>query len=265
MAWSAERGVHEYAICGGGPNACLVGADGAVYITQNGGTAGAWRAEVMRAPSIQKAWPDGTVEVVTTRVDGLDLVAPNDLTFGADGRLYFTDPGDYDPDNRGEGRLFALNPDGTGELVETVQSAYPNGIVAEEGGAIVWVDSYDRGVYRKRPNEASELICALPDGHIPDGLKIAEDGKFWVTGFTAGGIAVVAQNGALSDFLETGGVPLNCVFDNDSLLITDNGAWSGDSAEAQMGGSLRRALVGVRGMPLYRGAIEPDRSQLSAL
>ena len=43
VAWSAERGIHDYAVCGGGPNACMLGTDGAVYITQNGGTVGAWR------------------------------------------------------------------------------------------------------------------------------------------------------------------------------------------------------------------------------
>ncbi len=53
--------------CGGGPNACMLGSDGAVYITQNGGTVGAWRAEVMGRPSIQKAWPDGRVEEVAAR------------------------------------------------------------------------------------------------------------------------------------------------------------------------------------------------------
>ena len=40
VAWSPERGVHLYADCGGGPNACVLGSDGCVYITQNGGTVG---------------------------------------------------------------------------------------------------------------------------------------------------------------------------------------------------------------------------------
>ena len=95
IAWSPERGIHDYAICGGGPNACMLGSDGAVYITQNGGTVGAWKADVMSVPSIQKAWPDGRVEFAVKEVAGYKLQAPNDLTFGPDGRLFFTDPGDY--------------------------------------------------------------------------------------------------------------------------------------------------------------------------
>ena len=44
FAWDATRGIHLYADCGGGPNACMLGSDGAAYITQNGGTGGRWRS-----------------------------------------------------------------------------------------------------------------------------------------------------------------------------------------------------------------------------
>ena len=151
LAWSAERGIHDYVDCGGGPNACMLGSAGELYITQNGGTVGAWRAEVMRRPSIQKAWPDGRVEEVVAEVAGIPLQAPNDLTFGPDGRLYFTDPADYLPNDRKPGRIFVLEPDGSGTLLEEIPDAYPNGIVAEADGAIVWVESYERGVFRMRP------------------------------------------------------------------------------------------------------------------
>lgn len=255
VAWSAERGLHDYAVCGGGPNACTVGSDGAVYITQNGGTAGAWKADVMGVPSIQKAWPDGSVEEVAREVDGIALQAPNDLTFGPDGRLYFTDPADYQPNDRRPGRVFALNPDGSGELLEELPAAYPNGITAEADGSIVWVESYDRGVYRKRPGSASVLLTRLDEGHIPDGLKIAADGDLWVTAFMAGGVDILAPDGTHRDFLETGGVPLNCVFLDGSLIITDFGDITEVTAAAPMVGRLWRVPVGVQGQPLFRGAI----------
>ena len=255
VAWSAERGLHDYAVCGGGPNACTVGSDGAVYITQNGGTAGAWKADVMGVPSIQKAWPDGSVEEVAREVDGIALQAPNDLTFGPDGRLYFTDPADYQPNDRRPGRVFALNPDGSGDLLEELPAAYPNGITAEADGSIVWVESYDRGVYRKRPGSASVLLTRLDEGHIPDGLKIAADGDLWVTAFMAGGVDILAPDGTHRDFLETGGVPLNCVFLDGSLIITDFGDITEVTAAAPMVGRLWRVPVGVQGQPLFRGAI----------
>jgi gluconolactonase len=257
VAWSAARGIHDYALCGGGPNACTLGSDGALYITQNGGTAGAWKAEVMGVPSIQKAWPDGRVEEVAAEVGGIPLQAPNDLTFGPDGRLYFTDPADYQPDDRRPGRVYVLGPDGSGELLEELPAAYPNGITAEPDGAIVWVESYDRGIYRKRPGEASRLIARLDEGHVPDGLKIAANGDLWVTAFMGGGVDILAPDGTHKDFLETGGVPLNCIFLDGSLIITDFGEITAVTADAPMLGRLWRVDVGVEGMPLFRGAITP--------
>jgi gluconolactonase len=255
VAWSPELGLHNYAICGGGPNACVVGSDGAVYIAQNGGTAGDWKAEVMSIPSIQRCWPDGRCEIVASAVAGYVLQAPNDLTFGPDGRLYFTDPADYAPDDPGRGRVFALDADGVGELLEDRPGSFPNGIVAEPDGSIVWVDSYRGGVYRKRSGEASMQICRLPAGHIPDGLKIDVEGNLWITAYSGGGVDILRPDGNILDFLETGGCPLNCVFHDDALYITDLGDPGGVSADVFMGGRLLRVDVGVQGMPLFRGAI----------
>lgn len=257
VAWSADRGLHTYADCGGGPNACMLGSDGALYITQNGGTVGAWKAEVMGRPSIQKAWPDGRVEEVVAEVAGITLQAPNDLSFGPDGRLYFTDPADYLPDDRKPGRVFVLEPDGTGELLEEIPEAYPNGIVAEPDGAIVWVESYERGVFRKLPGRPSEQIARLPEGHIPDGLKIAANGDLWITTVLGGTVDVLSRDGAFLDSLETGGAPLNCTFHDGALIITDFGDITAITGEAPMDGRLWRVDVGVEGMPLFRGAIQP--------
>jgi gluconolactonase len=255
VAWSAERGTHLYAGCGGGPNACMLGSDGALYITQNGGTAGAWRAEAMVAPSIQKAWPDGRVEEIVTEVDGYTLQAPNDLTFGPDGRLYFTDPADYTPGERRRGRVFALNPDGTGSLLADLPAAYPNGITCEADGNLVFTESYERRVYRLAQGRDPVMIHQLPEGHIPDGLKIDEHDNLWISTMWSHGVDIVAPDGSALDFLETGGCPLNCVFDGDSLIITNFGDVADGPAVVPMDGWLERVAVGVRGMSLFRGAI----------
>ena len=68
--WEEGRGISVYGYCGGGTNACIVGSDGDVYVTQNGGTVGAWRAADMVTPSIQRIRPDGTVEHVCTLPEG---------------------------------------------------------------------------------------------------------------------------------------------------------------------------------------------------
>lgn len=76
----------------GAPNATALGADGELYVTQNGGIIGPWRADHQVEPSIQRISPTGEIEFSINTVDGQRLKAPNDLAFGPDGRLYFTDP-----------------------------------------------------------------------------------------------------------------------------------------------------------------------------
>ena len=91
--WDPKTGkAGAYAHVGGGPNACMLGSDGCVYSTQTPNV-GAWSAPVHRPPSIQKTNPSGKAEILVTEADGVKFDGPNDLAFGPDGRLYFTDFG----------------------------------------------------------------------------------------------------------------------------------------------------------------------------
>jgi gluconolactonase len=99
-----------------------------------------------------------------------------------------------------------------------------------------------------------QVIHELPEGHIPDGFKIDADGNFWITTFSSGGLDVIGSDGRHLDFLETGGVPLNCVFADGALFICDFGT-TDTGGGAPMFGRLLKVDVGVSGMPLFRGAI----------
>ena len=252
--WERGTGTGTYAHTGGGPNACVRGTDGYVYLTQCP-TVGAWVAPETRPPSIQRAAPDGKVEVIATEADGVPLNAPNDLVFGADGRLYFTDSGDWDPVGKPHrGYICVVDADGSCHLLEELEPVYPNGIAAEPDGSIVWVESYTRRVVRRTPEGSTEVIHELAEQHIPDGFKLDAEGNFWITTFSSGGVDVIDRNGDYVDFLETGGVPLNCVFGGTSLYVCDFGTTdTGDATP--MSGRLLEVDVGVSGMPLFRGAI----------
>lgn len=237
--WSPTDGYRVLADTGGGPNAVQLGPDGYLYCCQNGGVVGPWRAEQLRTPSIQRVSLDGTIEVVATDVDGIALRAPNDLAFGADGRLYFTDPGGtYDPETRPDpGRIFALDNDGTGELVAELPHVYPNGIVVEADGSLVWVESYPRSVRRRTADGTITQVAVLAEGHVPDGLAIAGNGDLYITTVTSGGIDIVDSAGGVREFLPVGNVPTNCCFDGTTLYVTDGGR-PGDSATSGYGGVL---------------------------
>jgi gluconolactonase len=254
--WTKDGGVARYAFVGGGPNAVVAAGDGALFLPQNGGVVGAWRSEHPRPASIQRIGPDGSVEIVATEIDGRTLRAPNDLAFGPDGRLYFTDPGRYDPAALPDpGRIFALDPDGGGELLAELPSVYPNGIVVEASGDVVWVESYTRRVVRRAADGTTTVVATLDENHVPDGLKVAANGDLYVTTVTSGGIDIVSQDGSRADFLAVGSVPTNCAFDGSRLIVTDGGR-PGESTEAAYGGVLWAvALDGAEGMELFRGSI----------
>ncbi len=253
-AWEAGKPLGVYAHTGGGPNACMLGSDGLLYVTQCP-TVGAWSAPEARPPSIQRASAAGAVELVVTEADGMPLNAPNDLTFGPDGRLYFTDSGDWDPVGKPHrGYICVIEHDGSCHVLEELEPVYPNGIVVEQDGSVVWVESYTRRVVRRQPDGSKHVIHELPDGHIPDGVKIDTEGNLWIATVVSGGVDVISHNGAFVDFLETGGVPLNLVFDGAALFVCDFGVFDTGTAAA-MSGRLLRVDVGVSGLPLYRGAI----------
>lgn len=254
--WSREQGAGEYAATGGGPNATALAADGSVFLTQNGGVVGPWRAAIQCPPSIQRVDARGAVEIIATQIDGIRFQAPNDLAFGPDGTLYFTDPGRFDADLRPDpGYIFALGTDGRGELIADLGPTYPNGIVVEADGSVVWVESYTRAVVRRRTDGSSETVCTLPEGHLPDGLAVAADGRLFVTATASGGIDIVMPDGSTVERLEVGLVPTNCAFAGSTLFVTDGGQ-TGTGEEADFGGILWAVeLDDAEGLPPYRGAV----------
>jgi gluconolactonase len=243
-----------YADVGGGPNACMLGSDGCVYSTQTPNV-GSWVAPVHRPPSIQKTSPAGKVEVLVTEADGVKFDGPNDLTFAPDGRLWFTDSGDWAPETKPDpGRIVVIEKNGKAKIVEELDHVYPNGIVAEADGSIVWVESYTMNVVRRKPDGSKKVICTMPPGHIPDGLKVDVNGNLWITAVAGGGVDVFDKNGKHVDFVETGGTILNCVFGKGGkLFCCDMGPF--DVTGSAMTGRLIKVDVGVEGMPLFRGAI----------
>jgi gluconolactonase len=239
----------------GSPNAVTFGSDDCLYAAQNGGVVGSWRSASPTEPGIERISLDGRVQRVATEVAGVELKAPNDLVFGPDGRLYFTDPSEgYDPDNRREtNRLYALGAGG-GEVLVELPPSYTNGIAFTPDDRLVWVETYERLVCVLEDGKR-RVICRLPDNHLPDGLDIAADGRMFIATVASHGITVVSPDGETLDLiaLDDNALPTNCCFDHNSLWVTDFGVGYEDVGSGR--GRLWRVETDAVGKPVYRGSI----------
>ena len=205
----SDRIPRRFAYVAGAPNSCVLGTSGWVYVCQNGGTVGPWRAAEMVAPSIQRVREGGAPEVLVTEVEGIRLNGPNDLVFASDGRLIFTDPGTYNPGNPDPSYIHALAPDGTARVVVAFpEPVFPNGLVVEADGSIVWGESYTGHVRRRRPDgiidDLGRLLGTRP---TPDGMKIGADDRLFIADIAAGGIRVLTRDGEIEAFIPVGKVP----------------------------------------------------------
>lgn len=255
--WDRNHGVQQHTDVGGGPNAAAVGSDGNIYITQNGGIVGPWRSPRPQPPSIQRISAAGHVDTVATKTASRTLSAPNDLAFGPDGCLYFTDPGgEYAPGSQPDpGYICVLRPGGSCEVLEETGRVYPNGIVVEPDGSIVWVESYTRAVRRLRTNSAVQDVCILPEASVPDGLAVSYDGDLYITATKAKGINIIGNDGTYKGFIPLDGIPTNCAFDRDTLYVTDGGGL-GLSGQVELTGQLWAIkIANTHGMPLHRGQV----------
>lgn len=256
--WDRNNGVSRYAYTAGGPNSCVLGASGEMYVCQNGGTTGPWRAEEMVTPSIQVIDKEGSkAKIICTEIDGKKFNGPNDLVFGKNGKLYFTDPGTYRPENPEPSYLFELSQNGSGRLLaELSPPTFPNGIAVEEDGSVVWAESYTGMVRRLNPETlAITDICKLPgDKPVADGMAVAKDGRLFVTTVNGGGIDVINKDGTYDRFIKLGVIPTNCVFSGSDLYMTDAGVLA-NSTDPSMGGQLWLYKNLTEGLGTWVGSI----------
>ncbi|HWJ31564.1 MAG TPA: SMP-30/gluconolactonase/LRE family protein, partial [Gaiellaceae bacterium] len=214
----AEGSVGTFAVTGGSPWGAVLGSDGAIYVTQGGNVPGS--GDTSAVSGIQRVRADGTVELLHSELDGRTLYGPNDLAFGPDGRLWFTDSGSEHDDRfdvRSPGRLFVADRNG-GEMILELPDVYPNGIAFDAQRRLYWTESMAHRVCRL-DDGAPTVFCQLSDDYVPDGMAFAADGRAFVCTTVSEGVSVLSADGALLEHIDLGEHATNCIFDGPTLYV----------------------------------------------
>lgn len=189
---------------GGAPNGAVEGADGRIFVAQNGRGVPPYEGPRRRdiTGGVQVVRPDGgEVDWVT-----MDPVSPNDLCFGPDGLLYVTDP--TRPISRSNGRLWAVDPDsGETEILAQVDW-YPNGIGFGLDPQAVFVADSTNGRVLRYPQVGGRLGAPDPFVQVefgqPDGFAFDVEGNLVLAVPAAGRIETWSTEGELLDVTAVG-------------------------------------------------------------
>jgi gluconolactonase len=189
--------------------------------------------------SIVRMEKDGSRTTLVDSYLGKRLNSPNDLVFGPEGYLFFTDPpfglpGTFDDPGKelSFSGVYRLSPDGTLTLL-TKELRGPNGIAFSPDWKTLYLSNADRDrpawlAFETRPDgtlgegrvffDGTPLLSLGPG--LPDGMKVDREGNIFAAG--PGGIHIFAPDGTRLGSIFTGSATGNCAFgeDGSTLFIT---------------------------------------------
>ena len=244
--WEGGK-IRRVAITGGGANGATLGPDGALYVANNGGVSlgheGKWMAKDPLAGRIQRVTLEGDVRDVATALPGDPPNRPNDLCFGPDGLLYYTDPHNWEELPKvNPGRVARTTLDGRVELVATVP-LFPNGIAFGPDDRLYVAQSMTQTilVMDAKPGTSFTEFAKLPTGY-PDGFCFDRAGRVYVAGSLGDVVVVFEPDGRLVETIEMGKgtEPTNCCLGDGVLYVTLSGP-----------GHLATLPIDAEPLPLY--------------
>ena len=216
-----------------------------------------WRAAEMTNASIQRFDHEGgAAEIICTEIEGIALNGPNDLVFGANGWLYFTDPGTYRPADPEPSYIFGIDPSGTRPCRARIRDpVFPNGIAVEDDGSVVWDESYTGHVGRLRPDGTPRgpgppARCE-PDPRRHEDRRRRPPVRHGYHGRRHPRAPAGRQG---RRFIKVGNAATNCAFSGETLWVTDATVLAA-STEPNLSGQLWRLTIPGGGAPTAAGSI----------
>jgi gluconolactonase len=208
---------------GGGPNGAAIGPDGAIYITNNGGSFQWIEQDGLMIPgptpashtggSIQRYdLATGELTTLYSECEGKRLVGPNDLVFDKQGGFWFTDHGCGTPEGRKYGSLYYALPDGSKITRLREHFVTPNGVGLSPDEDVVYMADTMLGrlwafdvtapgeLAEGPPFQPGRVVCNLPGYQLLDSLAVEAGGKVCVATIINGGITAFDPDGSTEHY-----------------------------------------------------------------
>ncbi|XAH23348.1 SMP-30/gluconolactonase/LRE family protein [Xylophilus sp. GW821-FHT01B05] len=224
---------------GGWPNGIAIHRDGSLWVAD-------YRRGLLRVDATS-----GTVETVLGHRNSESFKGLNDLTFDAQGQLYFTDQGQtglHDP----SGRVYRLRTDGRLDLL-LANVPSPNGIALDLHQRFLYVAATRANAVWRMPLLADGSVSKAGAFQTffgtsgPDGLALDAEDRLVVAHASLGGAFVLDARGWTTHFVRspTGGTVTNAAFRPGSrtLVLTESAT-----------GTVLHAELPAPGAPLYSHA-----------
>jgi gluconolactonase len=226
---------------GGIPAGLAITPDGWLYIADEGDD----------IHGVMRVRLDGTgSEIVVNEFNGAPLNGANDLVFGPDGALYFSDPWRSSLDNP-IGGFYRLLPDGTLDRIDS-GLAFPNGVAVNADGTAVYLAETQRDRILRYTINADgtmgerEHWADTPEPSGPDGMCFAANGELLAAHYNGSGVDVFSPDGEYVDHIDIPGrFTTNCCFGGpnfSTLVVTDVDTKS-----------LYTVELSIKGQPLHDG------------
>jgi gluconolactonase len=208
---------------GGGPNGAAIGPDGAIWITNNGGSFEWLDTQGLTIPGPTPAshtggmiqrydLATGELTSVYDACEGRRLIGPNDLVFDRQGGFWFTDHGCSTPEGRKFGGLYYARTDGSMISRQRDHLISPNGVGLSPDESVVYAadtqlgrlwafDIAQPGVLAPPPGFAPGRVVHNLEGYqLLDSLAVEASGKVCVATIINGGITAFDPAGTVEHY-----------------------------------------------------------------